>query len=97
MRGRSVRGRAKDESGDDRSAVCSINWRRAGDGSGFYRWLAHVERIRQMFLAGYWWITENALGFVLALDGGRHDLIEGGLHAVELELTHEVEQLSTPH
>jgi hypothetical protein len=30
-------------------------------------------------------------GFVLALPSGRHDLVEGGLHAVELELTHEVE------
>ena len=31
-------------------------------------------------------ITDDALGFVLAFDGGGHDLIEGGLHAVELEL-----------
>jgi hypothetical protein len=38
-----------------------------------------------------------ALGFVLALDGGRHDLVEGRLHAEELELTHEVEELSTFH
>ena len=42
-------------------------------------------------------VADNALGFVLALDGGRHDLVEGGLHAVELELAHEVEQLSTFH
>src|SRR6266576_2584808 len=42
-------------------------------------------------------VANNALGFVLALDGGRHDLVEGGLHAVELELTHEVEELSTFH
>jgi hypothetical protein len=34
-------------------------------------------------------------GFVLARYGNRHDLVEGGLHAVELELTHEVEQLSS--
>jgi hypothetical protein len=34
---------------------------------------------------------------MLALDGGGHDLVEGGLHAVELELTHEVEQLSAFH
>src|SRR5438552_19106501 len=42
-------------------------------------------------------VADNALGFVLALDGGRHDLVEGGLHAVELEFAHEVEQLSTFH
>src|SRR3982075_512994 len=42
-------------------------------------------------------VADNALGFVLALDGSRHDLVEGGLHAVELELAHEVEQLSTFH
>src|ERR1700686_5660551 len=42
-------------------------------------------------------VADNALGFVLALDGSRHDLVEGGLHAVKLELAHEVEQLSTLH
>src|ERR1700704_4791290 len=42
-------------------------------------------------------VADNALGFVLTLDGSRHDLVEGGLHTVELELTHEVEQLSTFH
>jgi hypothetical protein len=42
-------------------------------------------------------VADNALGFVLAFDSGRHDLVEGGLHAVELELAHEVEQLSTFH
>ena len=42
-------------------------------------------------------VADNALGFVLTLDGGRHDLVEGGFHAVELELTHEVEELSTFH
>jgi hypothetical protein len=42
-------------------------------------------------------IADNALGFVLALDSGRHDLVEGRLHAVEFELAHEVEQLSTFH
>jgi len=34
---------------------------------------------------------------VLALDGGGHDLVEGGLHAVELELAHEVEELRSFH
>jgi hypothetical protein len=42
-------------------------------------------------------VADNALGFVLTLDGSCHNLVEGGLHAVELELTHEVEQLSTFH
>src|SRR5258705_13205058 len=42
-------------------------------------------------------VADNALGFVLTLDSSRHDLVEGGLHAVELELTHEVEELSTLH
>jgi hypothetical protein len=42
-------------------------------------------------------IADNAFRFVLALDGGRHDLVEGGLHAIEFELAHEVEQLSTFH
>ena len=42
-------------------------------------------------------IADDALGFMLAFDGGSHDLVEGGLHAVELELTHEVEELSTFH
>src|ERR1700724_44809 len=42
-------------------------------------------------------VADNGRGFVLALDSGRHDLVEGGLHAVELELTHEVEELSTFH
>ena len=42
-------------------------------------------------------IADNALGLVLALDGGRHDLVEGGLHSVELELTHEVEDLGSFH
>ncbi len=34
---------------------------------------------------------------MLAFDGGRHDLVEGGLHAVELEFAHEVEQLGSLH
>jgi hypothetical protein len=33
-------------------------------------------------------IANNALRFVLAFDSGRHDLVEGGLHAIELELAH---------
>ena len=42
-------------------------------------------------------IADNALGFMLALDGGGHDLVKGSLHAVELELAHEVEELSAFH
>src|SRR5215208_3842734 len=42
-------------------------------------------------------ITHDALRFVLAFDGCGHDLVEGGLHAVELELAHEVEELSSFH
>jgi hypothetical protein len=33
-------------------------------------------------------IADNALRLVPALDGSRHDLVEGGLHSVKLELTH---------
>jgi hypothetical protein len=39
-------------------------------------------------------IANDALRLMLAFDSGGHDLVEGVLHAVELELTHEVEQLS---
>jgi hypothetical protein len=42
-------------------------------------------------------VANDALGFVLALDGGGHDLVEGGLHAIEFELAHKVEQLSAFH
>ena len=42
-------------------------------------------------------ITDDALGFMLAFDGCGHDLVEGGLHAVELELAHEVEELGSFH
>src|SRR5690349_2206405 len=42
-------------------------------------------------------IADDALGLVLAFDGCGHDLVECGLHAVELELAHEVEQLSAFH
>jgi hypothetical protein len=30
-----------------------------------------------------------------ALDGGGHDLVEGGLHAIELKFAHEVEKLGS--
>ena len=39
----------------------------------------------------------ESLGFMLAFDGGSHDLIVSGLHAVELEFAHEIEELSTFH
>jgi hypothetical protein len=43
-------------------------------------------------------IADNALGFVLALDGGRHDLVEGGLQAVgcDLYLHQQALDTSTP-
>jgi hypothetical protein len=42
-------------------------------------------------------VADNALGFMLAFDRGGHDLVEGSLHAVELEFAHEVEQLGSFH
>src|SRR2546423_2306267 len=42
-------------------------------------------------------VADNALRFVLALDRSRHDLVEGGLQAVELEFAHEVEDLGSFH
>src|SRR5436190_8124217 len=42
-------------------------------------------------------ITDDALGLMLAFDCSGHDLVEGSLHAVELELAHEVEELSAFH
>ena len=42
-------------------------------------------------------VSDNALRFVLALDGNCHDLVEGGFHAVELELAHEDEDLGSFH
>jgi hypothetical protein len=46
---------------------------------------------------GFKQITNDALGLMLTFDGGGHDLIEGGLHAIELELAHEVEEFSAFH
>jgi hypothetical protein len=42
-------------------------------------------------------VADDALGLVLPLDGRRHDLVEGGFHAVKLEFAHEVEDLSSFH
>ena len=42
-------------------------------------------------------IADIPLRLMLALDGGRHDLVEGGLHSVKLELTHEIEELGSFH
>ena len=42
-------------------------------------------------------VADNALRLMLALDRGGHDLIEGGLHAVELKLAHEVEEFGSFH
>src|ERR1700733_213278 len=42
-------------------------------------------------------ITDDALGLMLAFDGRGHNLVEGGLHAVELELAHQIEELRSFH
>ena len=42
-------------------------------------------------------IADDALWFMLAFDGGSHDLVEGGLHAIELKLAHEVEEFGSFH
>ena len=42
-------------------------------------------------------VADDPLRFVLTFDGGRHDVIEGGLHAVEPQLAHEVEDLGAFH
>src|ERR1700761_9572566 len=42
-------------------------------------------------------ITDDTLRFMLAFDSGGHYLVEGSLHAVELEFAHEVEELSAFH
>jgi hypothetical protein len=55
------------------------------------------DMIRKLVDLGVKQVADNALGFVLALDGSRHDLVEGGLHAVELEFAHEVEQFGALH
>jgi hypothetical protein len=33
----------------------------------------------------------------LAFDGGGHDLVEGGFHAIELKLAHKVEEFGSFH
>src|SRR4249919_421713 len=42
-------------------------------------------------------VADDPLGFVLAFDGGRHDVVEGGFHAVQPQLSHEVEDLGAFH
>ena len=42
-------------------------------------------------------VADDALRFVLAFDRGGHDLVEGGLHAMELKFAHEVEELGSFH
>ncbi len=42
-------------------------------------------------------VADDVLGLVLALDGGGDDLVEGGLHAVEIELAHRCQDLGTLH
>ena len=42
-------------------------------------------------------IADDTLRLMLTFDGSGHDLVEGVLHAVELEFTHEVEELGSFH
>ena len=42
-------------------------------------------------------VADQALRLVLALDGGGEQLVEGGLHAVELELAHGGQDLGAFH
>ena len=42
-------------------------------------------------------IADDTLGFVLAFDRRSHDLVEGGLHAIELEFAHKFEELGSFH
>jgi hypothetical protein len=42
-------------------------------------------------------IADDALRLVLALDGGGHDLVEGRLHTMQLELAHQLEETGTFH
>src|ERR1700704_1020326 len=42
-------------------------------------------------------ITDDALRLVLTFNSSGHDLVEGSLHAIELELAHKVEELSAFH
>jgi len=42
-------------------------------------------------------IADDPLRLMLAFDSGGHDLVEGSLHAVELEFAHEIEELSAFH
>src|SRR5262245_48004391 len=56
-----------------------------------------IERACFSFTSAVSRSPDDALGLVLAFDGRGHDLVEGGLHAVELELAHEVEELGSFH
>ena len=56
-----------------------------------------IERVLLLADLGGEQIADDALRFMLAFDGRGHDLVEGGLHAVELELPHEVEELGSFH
>jgi hypothetical protein len=42
-------------------------------------------------------IADDTLRLMLAFDRSGHDLVEGSLHAVELELAHEVEEFGSFH
>jgi hypothetical protein len=42
-------------------------------------------------------IADDARRLMLALDARRHDLVVGGLHTIEPEFAHEVEDLRAFH
>jgi hypothetical protein len=42
-------------------------------------------------------VADDALRLMLALHGGGDDLVEGGLHAVELQVAHHVEDVGSFH
>jgi len=59
---------------------------------GFSQSLGIFDRSRLLLVdVGGEQVADDALRLMLAFDGRGHDLIEGGLHAIELEFAHKVE------
>src|SRR5258706_6787120 len=56
-----------------------------------------IERALLLVDLGSEQVADDALRLMLAFDGRGHDLIEGGLHAVELKFAHQVEELGSFH
>ena len=56
------------------------------------------DRARLLFIDfGLQKIADDARRLMLSLDAGRHDLVIGGLHSIELELAHQLEDLGPLH